>query len=47
VTEQNGCRVWFGEFDHDIAGMEIRVNKVVKEEHVLCMVVSWENIYQS
>jgi hypothetical protein len=46
VTEKNGRSVGFGEFDHDVTGVEIRVNEVVKEEHVLHIKMSWENIYQ-
>jgi len=37
LEEKAGCG-WFAELDHDVAGVQVCVNKIVKEEHVLLMV---------
>ena len=37
LEEETSCG-WFAEFDHDVAGMQVCVDKVVEKEHVLIMV---------
>ena len=37
LEEETGCG-WFAEFDHDVAGMQVCVDKVVEKEHVLITV---------
>ena len=34
LEEETGCG-WFAEFNHDVAGVQVRVDKVVEKEHVL------------
>ena len=34
LEEETGCG-WFAEFDHDVAGVKVCVDKVVEKEHVL------------
>ena len=37
LKEETGCG-WFTKFDHDIAGVQVCVDKVVEEEHVLLII---------
>lgn len=34
LEEETGCG-WFAEFNHDVAGVQVCVDKVVEKEHVL------------
>lgn len=37
LEEKTGCG-WFAEFDHDVARVQVCVDKVVEKEHVLITV---------
>ena len=38
VLEEETGGGWFAEFDHDVTGVEVCMNKVIKEKHILIII---------